>query len=341
MSCSKRAKKSELSFVLGVLCRRSTAWMLLLCVVSGIVISSAGCASRPTPIEDDPVDAAPLPTKIAIAVPTETPTPTRTPTATATRTATATATRTRTPLPTATPAPTRTPVAALKPATNATVAPTPLPTVNLGETYNLLRVLSSPINRPAAAHPDFNLSVRGYAPTTGALKLVDIEGPADVSAPQLATMFANNRAPVITTLFQVYDWNKECNCRGALIMEPEATMASVAAEAGEWLRVPASGYNIGEGYEVFVLYADAERVMLKYTREDNAEGGYALYVENIAVDTNLIALYRQANDAGRGEMPALREGQAFGKARTNEVRFVIRDGAFFDPRSRKDWWRGK
>lgn len=318
--------------------RRLPAWIALLCVASGILFLSSGCAASVPPVSEE-IEAPPLPTKIALAVPTETPTPTPTPTPT--RTATATLTRPPTLKPTNTPAPTRTPTGAFKAPANATAAPTPLPAVVSGEAYQLIKVFSAPVNRPAAAHPDFNLSVRGFTPTTGALKLIDIDGPADVSAPQLATMFANNRTPTFTALFQVYEWNFGCNCRGAPLTEFEATMASVAAEPGEWLRVPASGYNIGQGYEVLVLYADAERATLKYTREDNAEGGYTFYVEGIAMDTNLVALYRQANDAGRSDLPALREGQVFGKARATEVRFVIRDGAYMDPRSRKDWWRGK
>jgi len=48
------------------------------------------------------------------------------------------------------------------------------------------------------------------------------------------------------------------------------------------------------------------------------------------------------NDAGRGHLPALRAGQAFGRARGDEIGGVIRDnGAFMDPRSRKDWWQGR
>ncbi len=313
---------------------RSTAWMLLWCVVSGFLFLATGCVSRALPVEDN-IEEAVMPTKVAFAVPTATPTPTNTPTPT--RTATPAPTRTPTLKPTSTPAPTRTAPAPAKPA----AAVTPVPVVSTGEAYNLLRVLSAPVSRPAAAHPDFNLSVRGYATTSGALKLVDIDGPADVSAPQLATLLAGNRTPTFVSLFQVYDWNPGCNCRSSLIVEPDVTMTGIAASAGETLFVPVSGYNIGEGFEVMVLYADAERITLKYTREDNADGGYTLYVERVAVDTNLVALYRQANDAGRGDLPALREGQAFGKASTNQVQVVTRDGAFFDPRSRKDWWRGK
>jgi len=81
---------------------------------------------------------------------------------------------------------------------------------------------------------------------------------------------------------------------------------------------------------------------LKYTREDNVVAGYTLHLENICVDANLLALYRQLNAAGRSELPALRPGQSLGRASGSEIDAAIRDsGAFLDPRSRKDWWQGR
>jgi len=68
--------------------------------------------------------------------------------------------------------------------------------------------------------------------------------------------------------------------------------------------------------------------------------GYTLHVENICVEPSLLALYQAMNAAGRSSLPALRSGQAFGRAR-GEIGVAIRDcGAFLDPRSRKDWWKG-
>jgi hypothetical protein len=112
--------------------------------------------------------------------------------------------------------------------------------------------------------------------------------------------------------------------------------------SGETIHVPYSGYTIGGGYEVLVLYATSNRITLKYTREDHVIWGYTLHVENICVEPRLLALYQSLNDAGRGHLPALRAGQAFGHALGNEIWVVIRDnGAFMDPRSRKDWWQGR
>ena len=93
-------------------------------------------------------------------------------------------------------------------------------------------------------------------------------------------------------------------------------------------------------FRVLVLYADAERITFKYTRSDTIVDGFGVHVEGINVDPNLLTLYQQADSAGRGNLPALRTRQPFGTAKVNEVKVAVRDnGAFMDPRSRKDWWR--
>jgi hypothetical protein len=111
---------------------------------------------------------------------------------------------------------------------------------------------------------------------------------------------------------------------------------------GEVLHLPDSGYSIGSGYEALVLYATEDQLTLKYTREDHVVYGYTIHLENICVEPSLLALYQAWNDAGRGELPALRGSQPLGRARGGEIGVAIRDtGSFMDPRSRKDWWQGK
>lgn len=104
--------------------------------------------------------------------------------------------------------------------------------------------------------------------------------------------------------------------------------------------LPVGGSDIMNDFRVLVLYADAERITFKYTRSDTIVGGYALHLEGILVDADLLALYQRMNSAGRGNLPALRARQPFGTAKSTEVKVAVRDsGAFMDPRSRKDWWR--
>jgi hypothetical protein len=84
------------------------------------------------------------------------------------------------------------------------------------------------------------------------------------------------------------------------------------------------------------------RIGSKYTNNDNVVSGYTLHVENVCVGPRLLALYQAWNSVGRGRLPALRAGQAFGQAIGHEIGVAIRDyGSFLDPRSRKDWWRGR
>jgi hypothetical protein len=211
-----------------------------------------------------------------------------------------------------------------------------------GVQYGTLSVNGPPTDRPAEYHADLNLSMRGYETTTDYLGLVHYDGAADPNAPQLYTLFANHRVPAFLNVYQVYDWDWGCNCRGDLLTNWDVTLAGMGVAPGEVLYFPDSGYNIGNGYDALVLYATEERITLKYTREDNVVQGYTIHVENICVEPTLLELYRARNDAGRGRLPALHGGQPIGRARGYEVGVAVRDwGSFLDPRSRKDWWQGK
>ena len=211
-----------------------------------------------------------------------------------------------------------------------------------GESYDVLGVSGDPTDRPAEEHGDLNLALRGYELTDAYKGLVDYGGATDPDAPQLPGLFADDRVPTFSNLYQVHHWDWECNCRGSLITDPEVTLAGMAVTPGELIHVPTSGYDIGAGYQVLVLYASQERITLKYTGEDNVVWGYTLHVENVCVEPSLLALYETWNEAGRSSLPALRAGQAFGRARGGEIGVSIRDnGTFLDPRSRKDWWKGR
>ncbi len=211
-----------------------------------------------------------------------------------------------------------------------------------GETYSPLQILSAPTNPPAAAHPDLNLAIRGYASTNASLALVDYTGEVGAGAPQLYGLFADNRTPTFTSAHQVYDWDWSCNCRGALMGDWGVSLLGLATASGENILLPDSGADIGNDFRALVLYADSARVTLKYTREDNVVSGYTLHIENVTLDANLLTMYQQNNAAGRGNLPALRARQIIGRASGAEIQVAIRDaGAFLDPRSRKDWWRGR
>ena len=210
------------------------------------------------------------------------------------------------------------------------------------EEYTTLNVEGPPTVRPAEEHPDLNIALRGYRMTNANLRLVNYGWGDDPRAPQLRGLFADLRLPTFATAYRVYDWDWECDCRGSLLAPQPVTLAGLRANPGETIHVPGSGYEIESGYEVLVLYASEERITLKYTREDNAVYGYTLHVENVCVEPRLLALYRAKNEAGRVELPALRAGQAFGRARGTEIGVAIRDtGQFLAPNSKGDWWRGK
>jgi hypothetical protein len=217
-----------------------------------------------------------------------------------------------------------------------------------GGSYGTVAVIPyTPRMTPAADDPDINLALRGYTPTVAYPGLIDSSGgpPSDPSAPPLYNLFTDQRVPAFSGVYQVYNWDWSCNCRGAPITDYPVTLAGFGVAPGEPVCAPGSGYDIGwapAGYAMMVLYADAARVTLKYTREDNVVNGYTIHIEHISVDPNLLALYQSMDRAGRVRLPALFAGQAIGSAITTEVGVAIRDtGTFLDPRSRQDWWQGK
>jgi len=210
-----------------------------------------------------------------------------------------------------------------------------------GANYGALSVNPPPTNPPAAVNPDLNIEMRGWQQTNAYLGLVTYNGSPDASAPQLWGLFTDSRVPVFSAVYQVYDWNWQTNTRGSLYTTWPVTLAGFQVQPREIIQTPPSGYNIGSGYTALVLYATTNQITLKYTRDDNVVSGYTIHVEGVCVEPSLLALYNQWNSAGRGQLPALANGQPLGRANGNAIDVAIRDsGSFMDPRSHNDWWRG-
>jgi hypothetical protein len=230
--------------------------------------------------------------------------------------------------------------------------PTPVATpdpcrASTGESYALipLESLSLDPGVPASAHPDMNLSMRGYREVVQPYKgLVDYNGEYDWQAPRLYTLFADQTWRGISRVYQVYQWDGGWSGMAFVnpITSPDVTLIGLNSRTGETVHVPYRPADIYQGnYVALVLYADRDRITLKYTREDHVVNGYTLHIEAFCVDPNLLALYNQVSAAGRSSVPGIRFGQALGRATGNEVKIAIRDrGTFMDPRARKDWWQG-
>jgi hypothetical protein len=206
--------------------------------------------------------------------------------------------------------------------------------------------------RLAWNHADKNLALRGYASTNAARVLVDHGADDPNQPPQLATLFNPNRVPTFSAAYRAYTWNwapsPNPGSRGGLITDWAVTVLGLRTTQGEALRVPTSDYDIGGGMEVIVLFADADSVAFKYTRDDSVgPNGYTLHVDNLCTDPNLLAVYaahdggaRYVYGSGSYNLPNLPAGQVFGTARGSEIRVAIVDsGAFMDPRSCNEWWQ--
>jgi hypothetical protein len=212
----------------------------------------------------------------------------------------------------------------------------------------------SPV-RPAYLHADKNLALRSYGATAPPLReLVNYGSDDPTQPPQFATLFQPYRVPPLVNFYRVYHWNwapsPAPGSRGNPITDYPATALGLQTTPGDVLHVPASGYGIGGGMEVLILFADEDSITLRYTREDSsAPPGYTVHVDNICTDPNLLALYN-ALDVSTGpryqypnaayNLPNLPAGKPFGTARGGEIVVAIVDtGTFLDPRSCNEWWQ--
>ena len=211
--------------------------------------------------------------------------------------------------------------------------------------------------RPAYNHADKNLALRSYELNTDAWlkrELVNYGSDDPTQPPQFATLFQPYRVPYLPDFYRVHEWYWQASplpgTRGPVLTNFPATALGLETTPGEPLHVPISGYDIGGSMEVLVLFADADSIALRYTREDSsAPPGYTLHIDHICTDPALLALYNEL-DAPDGpryvypnpsyDLPALPAGKVFGTARADEIVVAITDtGAFMDPRSCNEWWQ--
>jgi hypothetical protein len=216
--------------------------------------------------------------------------------------------------------------------------------------------------RPAYDHADKNLELRGYTPNTDPdlkRELVDYGSGDPTQPPQLATLFIPHRVPTLSTFYRVHNWvwapTPDPGSRGDPITSPPVTALGMQTTPGETLYVPTSGYDMGGGMKVLVLFADEDTVTLRYTRDDSSGfGGYTVHVDNICTDPNLLALYSSLDDPDGPryvyvppdnrpyayDLPNLPAGQPIGTARSTIVVVAIVDtGVFQDTRSCNEWWQ--
>jgi hypothetical protein len=236
-----------------------------------------------------------------------------------------------------TPTPTFTPI--------PTATPTPDPVCPVtGQSYDLIPTDGRYSGHAPNVSPDLNLTIRGWVTVDEARGLVDYNGGTDSGAPQLYSLFANDRTPAFSSTHRVYDWDWTNNRRGNVLTTWPVTLLGMATTPGEAIRLPRrNGSDIYQGtYYGLVVYAEKTRISLHYGRNDYIAPGYGIHIENVCVDPNLLARYEQGNAGGRFQLPGLRNNQVLGTARGAEVLVAIRDtGTFMDPRSRKDWWMGR
>lgn len=218
---------------------------------------------------------------------------------------------------------------------------------NLGDWYH--EATGAPTTGSSISNVDLDLKIRGYEPISGRKEFLDFNHETDPNAPQLTSLLENTPSPTIVSLYQVYNWDWETNSRSNLWTRPAdlppdldfATLVGFATTPNQNVLVPDSGYDIGEGYEAMVIYASADSVTLKYTREDSISTGYTIYLSGFQVNADLLNLYNKLNQEGRISLPMVSAGYLLGKATGEPILVAITDtGSFMDPRWKQDWWHG-
>lgn len=251
-----------------------------------------------------------------------------------------------------TPTPTRTPT--------ATVTPTcPVASANVYAHGAAQQYDQDDPVRPAWNHADKNLKMRSYAPNTDPSLIRGLVGYGSddpSQPPQLATLFSPSRVPAFGAFHRVHEWNwapsPAPGTRGAPLTQYRVTAMGLRTNPGEPLRVPTSNYDIGEGMEVIVLFADERTIAFRYGRQDSSGArGFTVHVDNICTDPNLLALYdtldaptgpryQYVGDGYSYSLPSLPAGQQFGTSRGSEIVVAVTDsGTFLDPRSCNEWWQ--
>jgi hypothetical protein len=248
----------------------------------------------------------------------------------------------------------------------AIFAPTPpVPTVTgsvyqrgIAEQYDV----DNPV-RVAAQHADKNLALRGLVDVTdndqgysyyrGLLNY----GQDDNRTPQLPYLFSPARGAANLRYYRVRDWNWLASPAAGTPGAPIAralypiTGLGIPTTVNELIHAPRTLVDnpIAPGYNMMVIYADAENIALKYTVEDSAATGYTLHIRGIRVDQNLLNLYQSLDGGnrnvfvGRGwrgyDLPYLSAGQPIGFAIGSRIIVAIADrGTFLDPRSCDEFW---
>lgn len=237
----------------------------------------------------------------------------------------------------------------------AVAAPAAVPSssgcpITSANAYDLVPRDSAPADRPDQQHGDLNLALRGYGPASEPPSLVQYNGGTDPDAPQLSGLFGRMGTPIAA--YRVNIWRFESSacggathgCRGPVDNAWPVTLLGLATSPGESIAIPSRNAAIYSNAQAMVLFADERRITLGYTRQDTIASGYAVYLDNVCVDPNLLALYRAqvGGDGYRssGSLPGLRNGQPLGTAAGGEIIVGLRDNAsWMDPRSRKDWWQ--
>lgn len=201
-----------------------------------------------------------------------------------------------------------------------------------------MKILGPACGPQANIHPDINIKLRGFEKTDGTMNVIDLGSlstDVDPKHPNIDTLFDDPLKHAIVGLYNVGVWEG----KNTGIYTDWVHLVGFSVFPTDNIKVPTSGYDLGCGFEVMVLFADENSITIKYTLDDNMVSGYGIHILGIKVREDIVAKYKAADLAGRKELPVLRAGEIMGQPAEAAIWVSVRDtGAFLDPRSCQDFW---
>lgn len=140
----------------------------------------------------------------------------------------------------------------------------------------------------------------------------------------------------------------------------DAPVLQIPTDPGADVRMPQTGYDIGEGNEAMVVFAANDRITLHIGRHEYfvgrtngcggrpCSGGYWIYIKDICVDAKILGAYNsvkgQQESAGADknpiQLPMVRAGQVLGKATGQSIIVGVRDNGPFISTFKPVYWGG-
>ncbi len=164
-------------------------------------------------------------------------------------------------------------------------------------------------------------------------------GQKDTKLPIIGTIFGYKPSTANYYLVQENDGKP-------VQTEWTAYLLGIPTSAGDPIKAPQTGYDIGGGKMGLVVYATTDQITIHVGRHEylsggnsTESGGYWIYLKGLCVNDQIVAQYN-ANATSRKQLPELAKGELLGYAQGAQVLVAVRDNGPFTDILAPEWWTG-